>query len=167
MEKLQLPKTIQAVISQIESTPLNFGLFPIDEHPLIPSCRRYIKVYKPISDMEIKRTQISYRQILVDKESNEEIPNTLPTPEWIIYENYTSTLRDEKGQKLLFPVVDSETNEPILDEDGKPKMQPVEVDSHHFLKWLETTKNMTLTQVISSYLPEFYDQNKETLNKLI
>ena len=171
-----IPKSIQELINSINQTKLNFGEFPVEPHTEIPLRDRFLRVYKPVPDMKNKRTQLYYNQVLKDKETGEEIPNNLPTPEWVIYENFTSSLRkpiidalkikvegfsfDESG-RVVVPVKDSETGEIIKDE-----IHIIEVDSHEFLKWLETKLGMTLTKIISSYVPEFYLHNKELLNKL-
>ena len=49
-------------------------------------------------------------------------------------ETETSSVRDENFNRILVPVVDEETNEPILNEDGTPKTSPLFVNSHSWTK---------------------------------
>ena len=96
---------------------------------------RYIQINKISIDLNLPRTYIWYSQVLKDLEGNV-VPSNLPTPEWLINETETSTIRDENFNKILVPVVDEETNEPILNEDGTPKTSPLFVNSHSYLLWL-------------------------------
>ena len=114
MEKLQIPTTVQLLLDSIESTKLNLGEIKIDKHPLVSQdLDRYIQINKISIDLNLPRTYIWYSQILKNSEGNV-VPSNLPTPEWMMNETEKSSVRDENFNRILVPVVDEETNEPIL-----------------------------------------------------
>ena len=120
MEKLQIPTAVQELLDSINATKLNLGEIKIDKHPLVAQdLDRYIQINKISIDLNLPRTYIWYGQVLKDSEGNI-VPSNLPTPEWMMGETETSTIRDENFNRILVPVVDEETNEPILNEDGSP-----------------------------------------------
>ena len=165
MEKLQIPTAVQGLLDSINSTKLNLGEIKIDKHPLVSQdLERYIQINKISIDLNLPRTYIWYSQVLKDLEGNV-VPSNLPTPEWLINETETSTIRDENFNRILFPVVDEETNEPILNEDGTPKTSPLFVNSHSYLLWLLNNNKVGFLQLLSAYLSELL-QNKEFKSKL-
>ena len=130
MEKLQITTEIQGLLNSINATRLNLGEIKIDKHPLVSKdLDRYIQINKISIDLNLPRTYIWYSQVLKDLEGNV-VPSSLPTPEWLMNETETSTIRDENFNRILVPVVDEETNEPILNEDGTPKTSPL-FDNRH------------------------------------
>ena len=165
MEKLQIPTAVQELLDSINSTKLNLGEIKIDKHPLVSQdLERYIQINKISIDLNLPRTYIWYSQVLKDLEGNV-VPSNLPTPEWLIGETETSSLRDENFQRILVPVVDEETNEPVLNEDESPKMSPLFVNSHQYLLWLLKNNKVGFLQLLSAYLSELL-QNKEFKSKL-
>ena len=165
MEKLQIPTTVQELLDSINSTKLNLGEIKIDKHPLVSQdLDRYIQINKISIDLTLPRTYIWYSQVLKDSEGNV-VPSNLPTPEWLINETETSTIRDENFNRILVPVVDEETNEPILNEDGTPKTSPLFVNSHNYLLWLLNNNKVGFLQLLSIYLLELL-QNEEFKSKL-
>ena len=165
MEKLQIPTAIQGLLDSINSTKLNLGEIKIDKHPLVSkNLDRYIQINKISIDLNLPRTYIWYSLILKDSEGIE-VPSNLPTPEWLINETETSTIRDENFNRILVPVVDEETNEPILNEDGTPKTSPLFVNSHSYLLWLLKNNKVGFLQLLSVYLSELL-QNQEFKSKL-
>lgn len=169
MEKLQIPTTVQELLDSINSTKLNLGEIKIDKHPLVSQdLDRYIQINKISIDLNLPRTYIWYSQVLKDSEDNI-VPSNLPTPEWLINETETSTIRDENFNRILVPVVDEETNEPILNEDGTPKTAPLLVNSHSYLLWLLKNNKVGFLQLLSNYLLELLNNNdfKTKLNNLI
>lgn len=165
MQKLQIPTAVQGLLDSINSTKLNLGEIKIDKHPLVSQdLDRYIQINKISIDLTLPRTYIWYSQVLKDSEGNI-IPSNLPTPEWMISETETSSLRDENFQRILVPVVDSETDEPILNEDGTPKTSPLFVNSHNYLLWLLKSNKVGFLQLLSAYLLELL-QNEEFKSKL-
>ena len=93
------------------------------------------------------------------------VPSSLPTPEWLMNETETSSIRDENFNRILVPVVDEETNEPILNEDGTLKTSPLFVNSHNYLLWLLKNNKVGFLQLLSTYLVELL-QNEEFKSKL-
>ena len=165
MKKLQIPTAVQALLDSINATKLNLGEIKIDKHPLVAQdLDRYIQINKISIDLNLPRTYIWYSQVLKDSEGIEVLSN-LPTPEWLMNETETSTIRDENFQRILVPVVDEETNEPILNEDGTPKTAPLLVNSHSYLLWLLKNNKVGFLQLLSIYLVELL-QNEEFKSKL-
>ena len=94
MEQLQIPTTVQELLNSINATELNLGEIKIDKHPLVAQdLDRYIQINKISIDLNLPRTYIWYSQVLKDSEGNV-IPSNLPTPEWLINETETSSVRD-------------------------------------------------------------------------
>ena len=169
MEKLQIPTTVQELLDSINATKLNLGEIKIDKHPLVSQdLDRYIQINKISIDLNLPRTYIWYSQVLKDLEGNV-VPSNLPTPEWLMNEIETSTIRDENFNRILVPVVDEETNEPVLNEDGSPKTSPLFVNSHSYLLWLLNNNKAGFLQLLSIYLLELLQNEnfKTKLNKLL
>ena len=165
MEKLQIPTTVQELLDSINSTKLNLGEIKIDKHPLVShDLDRYIQINKISIDLNLPRTYIWYSQVLKDLEGNV-VPSNLPTPEWLINETETSSVRDENFNRILVPVVDEETNEPVLNDDGTPKTSPLLVNSHSYLLWVLKNNKASFLQLLSSYLQELL-LNKDFKDKL-
>ena len=164
MEKLQIPTQVQGLLDSINSTKLNLGEIKIDKHPLVAQdLDRYIQINKISIDLNLPRTYIWYSQQLTDDEGNI-VPSNLPTPDFIIDENETSSIRDG-FDRILVPIVNSETEEPILNEDGTPKTSPLFVNSHSYLLWLLNNNKVGFLQLLSIYLLELL-QNEEFKSKL-
>ena len=165
MEKLQIPTAVQELLDSINATKLNLGEIKIDKHPLVSQdLERYIQINKISIDLNLPRTYIWYSQVLKDLEGNV-VPSNLPTPEWLINETETSTIRDENFNRILVPVVDEETNEPVLNEDGTPKTSPLFVNSHNYLLWLLKSNKVGFLDLLQAYLSKLL-QNQEFKSKL-
>ena len=165
MEKLQIPTQVQALLDSINATKLNLGEIKIDKHPLVSQdLDRYIQITKISIDLNLPRTYIWYSQVLKDSEGNV-VPSSLPTPEWLLNEIETSSIRDENFNRVLVPVVDEETDRPILNDDGTPKTSPLFVNSHSYLLWLLKNNKVGFLQLLSIYLVELL-QNEEFKSKL-
>lgn len=165
MKKLQIPTAVQELLDSINATKLNLGEIKIDKHPLVSQdLDRYIQINKISIDLNLPRTYIWYNQVLKDLEGNV-VPSNLPTPEWLINETETSTIRDENFNRILVPVVDEETNEPILNEDGSPKTSPLFINSHNYLLWLLKSNKVGFLDLLQAYLSELL-QNQEFKSKL-
>ena len=169
MEKLQIPTAVQELLDSINATKLNLGEIQIDKHPLVSQdLERYIQINKISIDLNLPRTYIWYSQVLKDLEGNV-VPSNLPTPEWLMNETETSTVRDENFNRILVPVVDEETNEPVLNEDGTPKTSPLLVNSHSYLLWLLKNNKAGFLDLLSTYLLELLQNSvfKAKLNQLV
>lgn len=165
MEKLQIPTELQQLVDEINSTKLNLGEIKIDKHPLVlQDLDRYIQINKISIDLNLPITYIWYSQVLKDSEGNV-VPSNLPTPEWMVSETETSSVRDENFNRILVTVVDEETNEPVLNEDGSPKTSPLFINSHNYLLWLLKNNKVGFLDLLSTYLLELL-QNEEFKSKL-
>ena len=165
MEKLQIPTAVQELLDSINATKLNLGEIKIDKHPLVSQdLDRYIQINKISIDLNLPRTYIWYSQILKDSEGNV-VPSNLPTPEWMMSQTETSSVRDENFNRIKVPVVDEETNEPILNEEKKKKTSPLFVNSHSYLLWLLKSNKVGFLDLLQSYLSELL-QNQEFKSKL-
>ncbi|MDR3024204.1 hypothetical protein [Chryseobacterium sp.] len=165
-EKLLIPQHVQQLLTEIEATDLNLGEIQISEHPLLPSFNRFIRMNKVVVDTELPRTYLFYQQVLRDKETNEMEPSNLPTPEWMIGEEEWSSLRDENFNRIFVPVVDEETQNPVLDEEGNPKTSILKVNTHHYMLWLVKNNKVGFLDLLKSYLQEFVETKSAELNRL-
>ncbi|TZF93711.1 hypothetical protein FW781_18650 [Chryseobacterium panacisoli] len=165
-EKLLIPQQVEQLLKEINTTNLNLGEIQISEHPLLTSFNRFIRINKMVVDTELPRTYLFYQQILRDKETHEIEPSNLPTPEWLIGEEEWSSLRDKNFDRILVPVVDEETQNPVLDEDGYPKTSIVKVNTHHYMLWLVKNNKIGFLDLLKSYLQEFIEMKSNELNKL-
>ena len=164
-EHLNIPTEIQELLNSINSTKLDLGEIKIDKHPLVSQdLDRYVQINKISIDLNLPRTYIWYSQVLKDTQGNI-VPSNLPTPEWMISETETSSIRDAQFKRIVVPMMDSETNEPILNEDGSPKTAPLLVNSHNYLLWLLKNNKVGFLQLLSVYLLELL-QNEEFKHKL-
>ena len=84
-------------------------------------------------------------------------------------ETEKSSVRDENFNRVLVPVVDEETDRPILNEDETPKTSPLFVNSHSYLLWLLKNNKVGFLQLLSVYLTELLqnEEFKANLNKLL
>ena len=112
------------------------------------------------------RTYLFYQQVLRNKETNAIEPSKLPTPEWLIGEDEWSSLRDENFNKIWVPIVDEETQEHILDEQGNPKTSLLKVSTHQYMLWLVKNNKIGFLDLLKSYLQEFVELKSNELNKL-
>ncbi|SIQ27206.1 hypothetical protein [Chryseobacterium sp. RU33C] len=165
-EKLLLPEQVQQLLNEINTTHLNLGEIQISKHPMLPSFNRFIRINKMVVDTELPRTYLFYQQVLRNKETNEIEPSNLPTPEWMIGEEEWSSLRDESFNRILVPVVDEETQNPVPDEEGNPKTSIVKVNTHHYMLWLVKNNKIGFLDLLKSYLQEFVELKSNELNKL-
>ena len=165
-EKLLIPQQVQQLLTEIEATNLNLGEIQISEHPLLTSFNRFIRINKMVVDTELPRTYLFYQQILRDKETNKIEPSNLPTPEWMIGEEEWSSLRDENFNRIFVPVVDEETQNPVLDEEGNPKTSILKVNTHHYMLWLVKNNKVGFLDLLKSYLQEFVETKSAELNRL-
>ncbi|MBP1166436.1 hypothetical protein JOE44_003320 [Chryseobacterium sp. PvR013] len=165
-EKLLIPEEVKQLLKEINTTDLNLGEIQISEHPLLSTFNRFIRINKMVVDTELPRIYLFYQQVLRYKETNEIEPSNLPTPEWLIGEDEWSSLRDENFNRIFVPVVDEETQNPVLDEDGHPKTSIVKVNTHHYMLWLVKNNKIGFLDLLKSYLQEFAEMKSNELNRL-
>lgn len=165
-EQLIIPEQIQLLLNEIHTKDISLGEIQIDEHPLLPSFHRFIKINKMVIDTELPRTYLFYQQVLRNKETNEIEPSNLPTPEWMIGEDEWSSLRDEQFNRVQVPIVDSETLEPLLDDKGNPRTSILKVNTHLYMFWLLKNNKVGFLDLLKIYLKDFVDVKRSGLDKL-
>ena len=168
----------QGLINAIESTPINLGEVEIHNHPLvlIPHTRslRIIQMVVNLKDTLYPRTDIYYCQILRDLEGNI-IPNNLPSPQWTIYPDETSTIRDQQNERIMFPLertimetvlvdegleTEREEEQYVLDEQGNQTWELTGeeevylIGSHKYLLFLQHNKLVGLMDLLEDYMQE-------------
>lgn len=156
-EQLNIPIQMQTLINDIENVELNLAELPLPQHPKLPQFNRSIRVL----DIDAKSKQhficFSYEQVLKDKETGEEIKISLPAPQWIIYKETWSYLRDDYNNPVELPLVEP-TDDRVADK--------VKVPSYQYMLWLLKNSKVAFTELLASYLDEFVKTHKELLDKL-
>lgn len=156
-EHLEIPTQIQALINDIENVELNLAELPVPEHPKLPQFNRSIRVL----DIDAKSKQqficFNYEQVLKDKETGEEINIFLPAPQWVIYKDTWSYLRDNYNNPVELPLIEPK-DDMIADK--------VKVSSYQYMLWLLKNEKIGFTELLASYLDEFVKTHKEELDRL-
>lgn len=156
-EHLKIPAKVNDIINQIETIDLNLVELPLPEHPLLTQFNRSIVV----SGFDTKSKQefivFSYEQVLKNKETGEIVKIKLPNPEWAIYADTWSYLRDEKGNFI-------ETS--ILEPDGKITKEKIKVPAYKYILYLMKNNKADILSLIKIYLADFIDAKIDELNKL-
>ena len=156
-EHLIIQENIKEILNSIENTPLSLAELPLEAHPRLPQFERHIRVLD--IDAKSKQQFISFRyeQILKDRETGEVVNIPLPTPEWIIYKETWSSLRDGDNHLIKLPVVEPE---------GDMTTDLVKVPSYQYMLWLLKNNKAGFTELLASYLDEFVEKHKENLDAL-
>jgi hypothetical protein len=154
---LKIPSQIQALINDIENVDLNLAELPLPEHPKLPQFNRSIRVLDIDAKSRNEFVNFIYEQVLKDKETGEEINISLPAPEWVVYKETWSYLRDEQNNTIELPLI-----EPI-DKLTKDK---VKISSFKYMIWLMKNNKIGFLQLIQGYLVGFVETKIEELNKL-
>ncbi|KPE50482.1 hypothetical protein [Chryseobacterium indologenes] len=156
-EHLIIPENIKEILNSIENISSYLAELPLQAHPKLPQFERSIRVL----DIDAKSKQqficFNYEQVLKDKETGEEINISLPAPQWVIYKETWSYLRDQYNQPIELPL-----SEPT-DDTAAGK---VRVSSYQYMLWLLKNNKAGLTELLASYLHEFVKIHKEQLDKL-
>lgn len=154
---LKIPSQIQALINDIENVDLNLAELPLPEHPKLPQFNRSIRVLDIDAKSRNEFVNFIYEQVLKDKQTGEEINISLPAPEWVVYKETWSYLRDEQNNTIELPLI-----EPI-DKLTKDK---VKISSFKYMIWLMKNNKIGFLQLIQGYLAGFVETKIEDLNKL-
>ncbi|SFN66973.1 hypothetical protein SAMN05421594_3751 [Chryseobacterium oleae] len=156
-EHLIIPENIQEILNNIANISLHLAELPLEAHPKLPQFERSIRVL----DIDAKSKQqficFSYEQVLKDRETGEEINISLPAPEWVIYKETWSFLRDNQNKPLELSLVEP-TNDMTTDT--------VKVPSYQYMLWLLKNSKVGFTELLASYLNEFVKTHKVQLDKL-
>ncbi|WP_374465597.1 hypothetical protein [Chryseobacterium sp.] len=156
-EHLKIPAQIQALINDIENVELYLSELPLPEHPKLPQFNRSIRVLDIDAKSRQEFVNFIYEQVLKDKETGEEINISLPAPEWVVYKETWSFLRDEQNNTIELPLI-----EPI----DKITKDNVKVSSFKYMIWLMKNNKISFLQLIQGYLAGFVETKIEELNKL-
>jgi hypothetical protein len=156
-EHLIIPENIKEILNIIENTPLSLTELPLQAHPRLPQFERHIRVLDIDAKSEQQFISFRYKQILKDKETGEEINISLPSPEWVIYKNTWSYLRDNYNNPIEFPLAEPKEDMPA---------DKVKVQSYKYMLWLLKNNKTGFTELLASYLDEFVKNNKDILDKL-
>ncbi|HCN49642.1 MAG TPA: hypothetical protein DIT10_11205 [Chryseobacterium sp.] len=154
---LIIPENIKEILNSIEKISLNLAELPLQAHPKLPQFERSIRVLD--IDAKSKQQFISFRyeQVLKDRDTGEEINISLPAPEWVIYKETWSYLRDGNNNQIELPLA-----EPGADMNT----DKVKVPSYPYMLWLLKNNKAGFTELLTSYLDEFVKSCKDSLDKL-
>lgn len=156
-QHLIIPESIKETLNSIENTPLHLAELPLQAHPKLPQFERSIRVLDIDAKSKQQFINFSYEQVLKDNETGEEINIALPAPQWVIYKETWSYLRDNSGEPIELPLT-----EPI---EGVT-LDKVKVPSYQYMLWLLKNNKLGFTELLASYLSEFVKTRKEELDKL-
>ena len=154
-EHLNIPKDIQSTINEIINIDLNFAELPMPEHPKLPQFNRAIRVYDIDSKSKQEFVVFVYEQVLRDKETGEEVKIKLPAPEWAVYKENWSFLRDKNNQPI----------QASLKTDSSKK-ETIKVPSYKYMIWLMKNKKAEFLALIELYLASFIEDKLNELNKI-
>lgn len=156
-EQLEISTQVQALISDIENVELNLAELPLPEHPKLSQFNRSIRVLDIDTKSKQQFISFNYEQVLKDKETGEEINIFLPAPEWVIYKETWSYLRDNYNNPIEQPLVEPK-EDMVADK--------VKIPSYPYMLWLLKNSKVGFTELLASYLDEFVKGHKEQLDKL-
>lgn len=156
-QHLIIPENIKEILNSIENTSLHLAELPLQAHPKLPQFGRSIRVLDIDAKSKQQFISFSYEQVLKDNETGEEINIALPAPQWVIYKETWSYLRDNSGEPIELPLT-----EPI----DSMVSDKVKVPSYQYMLWLLKNNKVGFTELLASYLSEFVKTHKEELDKL-
>ena len=157
-EHLIIPEPIQDILDDINDTPLYLAELSMPKHPKLPQFDRFIRVNDIDAKSKNEFIYFSYEQILRDEDTNEIVNISLPTPEWVIYKDTWSSLRNETNQTIQLEFVNPENSvglDPL-----------VKVPSYKYMLWLMKNDKAGLLELITSYLDTFKQFKLTELNKV-
>lgn len=154
---LNIPPDIQQLINTIANVDLNLAELPLPEHPKLPQFNRSIRVLNIDAKSKQEFVHFSYEQVLKDKETGEEIKISLPTPEWVVYKNTWSYLRDEQNIPVELLLI--EPNEDMIKDK-------VKVPSYKYMLWLLKNNRVGFLDLLKAYLNNFVEDKREELDSL-
>lgn len=154
---LIIPENIKEVLNSIENTPLHLAELPLQAHPRLPQFERHIRVLDIDAKSKLQFICLRYEQVLKDMETGEEVNIPLPTPEWLIYKETWSYLRDGDNHLIELPIAEPEND---MNTDL------VKVPSYQYMLWLLKNNKAGFTELLASYLDEFVEKHKENLDAL-
>ena len=148
--------TVLEMLKSIDEVPLVLAELPLEAHPMLPHFNRSIQVH----DIDAKSGQefvyFNYRQVLRDKITGEVINITLPTPEWVVYAEMWSYLRDGQNRPIPAPIT----------EGSLETEKFIRVPRYKYMLWLMHENKVAFLDLIKGYLYDFSKAKKAELDKL-
>lgn len=147
---------VQDMLNDIENISPVLAEMQIADHPMFPQFDRYIRVYDITANSANEYIHFGYKQVLKDQETGKEFNIGLPTPEWVVYKDTWSYLRNEQNQPISLPYADGVTE----GDNG------VKVPSYKYMIWLMRNNKVGLLQLIQGYLQSFVLAKQSELDTL-
>ena len=147
---------ILGMLKQIDEMPLVLAELPLEAHPKLPQFNRAIQVLEVDTKSRNEFVYFKYRQILRDKTTGELINLELPAPEWVVYKETWSYLRDSQNKPVTAPVKEGET-------EAETKIR---VPSYKYMLWLMQDNKIGFLDLIKGYLADFSKAKKAELDSL-
>lgn len=168
---LQIPLNLQEVLRQIDEIPLYLAEIPMDVHPKLPQFDRVLQVKGIDAKSDNEFVYFSYRQVLKDKETGEVVNISLPAPEWVVYGNTWSFLRNERGEAVELPLKqkkegDTQGEEGVVPDIPTTKETRVRVPSYKYMLWLMKYQNARFLQLIEGYATDFVRVKQNELDAI-
>lgn len=156
-EHLNIPIDIQNIINEIIKVDLNFVELPLPEHPSLSYFNRFIRVI----DIDMKSSNqfmyFNYKQIIKDKNTGKELSISLPTPEWVIYKETWSFLRDDQNKLIELP---------LIQPNGLNQKDYVKVPSYKYMMWLMKNNKSRFLQIVETCLDAFIKEKQAELDQV-
>ena len=153
-EHLLIPEEIQLLLDSIENIPTYLAELPLPDHPKLPQFNRKIRVTGIEAKAVNEFVYFTYEQVLYDKITEEQFKIPLPAPEWVVYKDTWSYLRNEANQAIETP-----TQEGSLTANDF-----VKVPSYKYMLYLMKNNKAGLLQLIEGYLVSFIATKIDELN---
>lgn len=156
-EHLIIPENIKEVLNNIGNISLSLAELPLQAHPKLPQFQRSIRVLDIDAKSEQQFIYFRYKQILKDTETGEELNISLPAPDWVIYKETWSYLRDHYNNLVELP---------LAEPNAEMTTDKVKVPSYQYMLWLLKNNKVGFTELLMSYLDDFVKLHKEQLDGL-
>jgi hypothetical protein len=156
-EHLIIPENIKEVLNNIGNISLSLAELPLQAHPKLPQFQRSIRVLDIDAKSEQQFIYFRYKQILKDTETGEELNISLPAPDWVIYKETWSYLRDHYNNLVELP---------LTEPNAEMTTDKVKVPSYQYMLWLLKNNKVGFTELLMSYLDDFVKLYKEQLDRL-
>ncbi len=156
-EHLIIPENIKEVLNNIGNISLSLAELPLQAHPKLPQFQRSIRVLDIDAKSEQQFIYFRYKQILKDTETGEELNISLPAPDWVIYKETWSYLRDHYNNPVELP---------LAEPNAEMTTDKVKVPSYQYMLWLLKNNKVGFTELLMSYLDDFVKLHKDQLDRL-
>lgn len=168
IEKIIILSPYKELMQEIESIPYYWAEQPIEDHPLLPQFNRKLVISgfnsPDLENERDKRLYITIKQIFTDK-STGKVYMMKNAPLWTVYAHTWSYVRNISDPTKLAPEVEKQT---LNDEGEIVKTEKVKLTTGtiDYLKYHLLNRKAHLIDLFYMYLLDFYNSQKEELNKL-